>query len=179
MKTLALSLALTFAVASSAVAADRTDLDIFRDVSMQVARYHYFTIFDSVQADVDDGVVTLTGRVTLPFKAAEIAKRVARVAGVTAVRNELEALPVSQFDDTLRFGIARALYAHPSLAMYGIGSYPSIHVVVEHGRVTLNGVVNNDADRQIAHMVARQFQTFGVTNDLKTRDEAQRELEKL
>lgn len=179
MKAFALSVALAFAAAASAGAAERTDLDLFRDVSKQVAHYHYFTIFDSIQADVDNGVVTLTGKVTLPFKADDIEKRVAKIAGVTAVRNELEALPVSEWDDSLRLGLARALYSHPSLHMYGVGAYPSIHVIVEHGRVTLQGVVNNDADRQIAHMVARGFTTFGVTNDLKTRDEVEQALEQL
>ena len=95
------------------------------------------------------------------------------------MRNRIEALPVSPMDNQLRLGIARALYANPALQMYGLGANPSIHVVVERGRVTLDGVVNNDADRIIAMMVARQFNTFGVTNALRTSAEVQRERERV
>ena len=179
MKSLFFSALLALGCVSPALAADRPDLDLFRDVSRQVSNYAYFTIFDSVHAGVRDGVVTLTGKVTLPFKATDIEKRAAKVAGVTAVRNHIGVLPVSQFDNTLRLGIARALYAHPALAMYALGPYPSIHVIVEHGRVTLDGVVNNDSDRAIANMVARSFGSFGVTNDLRTSEEMRKELERL
>ncbi|MEQ1898203.1 MAG: BON domain-containing protein [Vicinamibacterales bacterium] len=167
------------ALPSPSFAADRTNYDIYKDVTRQVTGYAFFTIFDNIRADVDAGVVTLTGKVTLPFKARDLEKRVAKVAGVTAVRNQIEALPVSQMDNQLRMGIARALYANPALHMYGWGANPSIHVVVERGRVTLDGIVNNDADRTIAMMVARQFNTFGVTNALRTSAEVRRELERL
>ncbi len=179
MKQLLLSATLVAGLATPALAADRTNYDIHADVTRQVTRYVYFTIFDNVRAQVDDGVVTLTGKVTLPFKAKDLEDRVARVAGVTAVRNQLETLPVSQMDNRLRLGIARALYANAALQMYGWGANPSIHIVVDRGRVTLDGVVNSDADRVIAGMVARQFQTFGVTNDLRTTEEMRRDLEHL
>ena len=166
-------------LASPSFAADRTNYDIYKDVTRQVTGYAFFTIFDNILANVDDGVVTLTGKVTLPFKSRDLEKRVAKVAGVSAVRNRIEVLPVSQMDNRLWLGIARALYANPALQMYGLGANPSIHVVVERGRVTLDGIVNNDADRIIAMMVARQFNTFGVTNALRTSAEVQRDLERL
>ena len=179
MKKLFFSTLLTLGLASTAFAADRNNLQIFNDVSKQVTRYEYFTIFDAVHVGVHDGIVTLTGKVTLPYKATEIARRVAKIDGVTSVRNAIEVLPVSQFDDNLRARIARAIYANPSLSMYGGGVNPSIHVIVERGRVTLDGVVNNESDRLIATFAASGFGTFGLKNELKTSAEVKHELEQL
>ncbi len=165
--------------ASPSFAQDRSNLEVFRDVSAQVNRYAYFTIFDSVHASVDAGYVTLSGKVTMPYKASDIEKRVAKIEGVKGVRNDIAVLPVSSFDDRLRLSIARALYRHPSLSMYGLGSNPSIHVIVERGRVTLDGVVNNDMDKVIASSVARSFLAFDVKNELKTDEEMRQQLEKL
>lgn len=178
-KTIMMAL-LALCVARTARAAERTNLQMFNDVSKQVVSYAYFGIFDTVHARVHDGVVTLTGKVTMPFKADEIAQRVAKVEGVTQVRNRIEALPVSQFDSSLRRQIASAIYSHPALAQYGLGPNPSIHVIVERGRVVLDGVVNNDADRIIARTVASSFGSFGtVKNELQTSDEVKHDLEKL
>ena len=94
-----LSALLTLGLAGPAWAADPDNLQVFKDVSKTVQRYSYFTIFDSVHVSVADGVVTLSGKVTMPYKASDIAKRVAKVDGVTQVVNQLEVLPVSQFDN--------------------------------------------------------------------------------
>jgi hyperosmotically inducible protein len=180
MKTVIVAALLIMGLASGTFAADRTALQIFNDVSKQVNRYSYFTIFDSVHASIDNGVVKLTGKVTMPYKASDIEKRVAKVDGVKQVVNKIETLPVSQFDNDLRLRIARALYSNPALHMYGQGPNPSIHVIVERGHVTLDGVVNNDSDRLIAMSVARGFGSFGaVKNDLKTNEEMKNDLEKL
>ena len=176
MKKSLLATALLLGFAGTTFAQGRSNADVFRDVSQQVNRYVYFTIFDNVVANVDDGYVTLSGKVTLPFKAAEIEERVARVEGVRGVQNLIAALPISSYDDRLRLGIARALYTEPALSMYGLGPNPSIHVIVEHGRVTLDGVVNNEADKAIANSVARSFLAFGVTNELKTSNEIEQQL---
>jgi osmotically-inducible protein OsmY len=177
-KSLLLTL-LLFGFASPTFASDRTNFEVFRDVSQQVNRYVYFTIFDSVSADVDAGYVTLSGKVTMPYKASDIEKRVARIDGVKGVRNTITVLPVSPFDDSLRLRIARAIYAHPALSMYGLGPNPSIHIIVERGRVTLDGVVNNEMDRTIANSVARSFLAFDVKNELKTSHEMEQQMEKL
>ncbi|HXE81052.1 MAG TPA: BON domain-containing protein, partial [Vicinamibacterales bacterium] len=97
---------------------ERKNLQILRDVASEVRRYSRFTVFDDVNAAVDNGVVTLTGKVTMPFKKDEIASRVARVRGVREVRNELEVLPVSPFDEELRYRIARAIYSNSAFWHY-------------------------------------------------------------
>jgi hyperosmotically inducible protein len=179
MKRLILSAVLTLGLAGTAWAGDPNNLDVFKDVSKTVQRYSFFTIFDSVHATIADGVVTLSGKVTMPYKASDIEKRVAKVDGVTKVVNQLQVLPVSQFDNQLRVRIARAIYSNSSLSTYGLGPNPSIHIIVEHGHVTLDGVVMNDMDRVIARHVVGSFSTFGVKNELKTDAEVKQDLEKL
>jgi len=158
--------------------AERKDLQIFKDVATSVDRYTRFTIFDDVSASVKDGVVTLSGKVTMPFKRDDIEKRVAKVAGVKSVNDQIGVLPVSQFDDQLRARIARSIYGNSNFWNYSIMPNPPIHIVVEHGRVTLTGVVNSDVDRMLARSLATQFGALSVTNDLKTDAEMQAILEK-
>lgn len=165
--------------ASTPALAQRENLQIFRDVQQQVLRYPHYTIFDSVNAEIDNGVVILTGKVTMPYKSSAIERRVAKVEGIAKVENRLEVLPVSQFDDELRYRIARAIYGNPAFHGYLSQVNPPIHVIVDHGRVTLEGVVNNDVDRMLAHSIASSFTAFELKNDLKTDAEAREELEKI
>ena len=169
----------TLAMSAPSWAAAPEDFQIFQDVSKQVLRYPQFTIFDSINAEVVDGVVTLTGKVTMPYKRNDIERRIAEVAGVTQVNNQITVLPVSQFDDELRFRIARALYGNSNFWRYASMVNPPIHIIVENGRVTLEGVVNSNVDRMLARSIASSFDAFEVTNNLKTDAEMQAELERM
>lgn len=157
---------------------ERKNLQILRDVTSEVRRYSRFTVFDDVSAAVDNGVVTLVGKVTMPFKKDEIASRVARVDGVREVRNELGVLPVSPFDEELRYRIARAIYSNSAFWHYAAMANPPIHIVVEHGRVTLTGVVNNSVERMLARSLAMNYGAFEVKNHLKTDAEIEEALER-
>src|SRR3954467_4701356 len=108
----AVALMLTARAASAGVgdAPERKDFQVFKDVAASVERYTQFTIFDDVSAEVKDGVVTLTGRVTMPYKRNDIARRVGAIGGVREVRDRIEVLPVSTWDDELRYRIAGAIY---------------------------------------------------------------------
>jgi hyperosmotically inducible protein len=156
----------------------RKDLQVLKDVAQSVDRYTQFTIFDDVNANVKDGAVTLTGKVTMPYKRDDIEKRVSKVDGVHAIVNQISVLPVSTFDDELRYRIARSIYSNSTFWNYAIMPNPSIHIVVEHGRVTLTGVVQSNVDRMLARSLASQFGALSVTNDLKTDAEVQAALEK-
>jgi hyperosmotically inducible protein len=172
------AIALTATVAFAGSIEPRKDLQIFNDVAKSVDRYTQFTIFDDVSAAVKDGVVTLTGKVTMPYKRDDIGKRVAKVNGVTVVKNQISVLPVSQFDDELRYRIARSIYSNSNFWNYAIMPNPPIHIVVERGRVTLTGVVNSEVDRALARSLAQRFGAFSVTNALKTDAEMREALEK-
>jgi hyperosmotically inducible periplasmic protein len=156
----------------------RKDFQVFKDVAASVDRYTQFTIFDDVSASVKDGVVTLTGKVTMPYKRSDIEQRVAKVNGVVTVRDQITVLPVSQFDDELRYRIARSIYGHSNFWNYAIMANPPIHIVVERGQVTLTGVVATEVDRMLARSLATQFGALSVTNALKTDAEMRELLEK-
>jgi hyperosmotically inducible protein len=166
------------AAAQTADSVDRKDFQVLKDVATSVERYTRFTIFDDVSASVKDGEVMLSGKVTMPYKASDIAKRVAKIDGVTSVRNEIGVLPVSQFDNELRYRIARSIYNNSNFWNYAIMPNPPIHIIVENGRVTLTGVVNSNVDRMLARSLASQFGAFSITNALKTDAEVRDSLEK-
>jgi hyperosmotically inducible protein len=154
-------------------------LQIFKEIQKRIDDYAYFTIFDNVHVGIDEtGVATLTGSVTNPFKKNRIQDRVEDVAGIVSVDNQIESLPVSRFDDRLRYQVARAVYGHPSMRQY-IRTHPSIHIVVKRGHVTLTGVVNNESDETIALLEAGHVGAFSVTSELKTSEEVEAELELL
>src|SRR5262245_36033266 len=122
---------ITMALAAPAGAAQKGNLQVFRDVQKQVLQYPHFTIFDSVNANIDNGVVTLTGKVTMPYKRTDIEKRVAKLDGVTEISNQIEVLPVSMYDDDLRLRIARAIYGNSNFWSYATMVNPPIHIIVE------------------------------------------------
>ena len=171
------SLALSANIALAA-AADPKDLQVANDVAKAVNRYAYFTVFDDVNMQVQDGVVTLTGKVTMPYKRDDIAKRVAKVDGVRQVRDQIGVLPVSMFDDQLRYRIARSIYGNDSFVRFAMSANQPIHIVVENGRVTLTGVVASEVDRMLARSLATHFGAFSVTNNLKTDAEVRDSIDK-
>ena len=174
-----MALALT-ALSVSPAAADGPKYDLFQRVQEQVLRYSLFTVFDNVNVEIaGEGHVVLTGDVTGGHKAKAIAKRVDALEGVTTVTNEIALLPASRFDDQLRYGIARAIYGNPNFWHYAASANPSIHIVVNRGHVTLTGVVDSETDRHLARTLARQFNAFSVTNELRLPHEVTAELEAL
>lgn len=174
-----LALLLVLLAAPAGAANERKDFQIFKDVSSTVLQYSRFTIFDDVSASVEGGVVTLHGKVTMPFKKTEIEKRVAKVDGVARVENRIGVLGVSTFDDELRYVIARAIYGNSAFWHYAAMSNPPIHIVVDRGHVTLKGVVNNEVERAIARSLATTFGALSVKSELRTDAEAQAELERI
>src|SRR5262245_53031710 len=126
-----------------AAAAQISDTALANKVAQSVRQYANFTIFDDITIDVKDRVVTLTGRVTQPNKKDEIGKRVAKIDGIKTLTNNIGVLPPSASDDALRVKLARSLYDHPAFWRYAQMADRPIHIVVENGRVTLTGYVND------------------------------------
>ena len=146
-----------------------TDTQIADKVAHEVRMYSRYTIWDNISVRVHEGDVELTGQVSQPFKKADLGRLAQSVPGVRSVTNRLEVLPTSFFDDRLRLQIARAIYRDPVLSRYAIQAVPPIHIIVDNGHVTLEGVVNNEMEKNVAGIRAGQAGlSFGqVTNNLR------------
>jgi len=172
-----LAAALTFGGASfagSALAATKvatvpsTDAEIARKVVHEIRMYSRYTIWDNIDVKVRDGEVALMGQVSQPYKKADLGRLVERVPGVRSVANQLDVLPNSIFDDQIRRQVARAIYRDPVLSRYGIQAVPPIHIIVDNGHVTLEGVVNNQMEKNVAGIRAASGMSFGpVINNLR------------
>ena len=128
----------------------------------------YLNVFDDISFRVDGGTVTLFGEVTQPVLKKDAENVVKRVEGVTRVENQIEVLPLSNFDDRIRLQTARAIYGYPALQRYGAGTQPSIHIIVKNGNVTLAGFVSTDMDKQLAFIRANGVPgVFAVDNQLR------------
>jgi osmotically-inducible protein OsmY len=114
----------------------------------------------------------------MPYKRDDIEKRVRRVEGAGDIDNRIGVLPVSQFDDDLRFRIARAIYGNSLFWNYAMMVNPPIRIVVNRGRVTLEGVVQSNVERMLARSLASGFPAFEVKNELKTDAEVREEMER-
>ncbi len=105
---------------------------------------------------------------TQPVLKSDAEKAVKRIDGVTQVVNNIEVLPLSPMDDQIRRAEYRAIYGDPSLSdRYGFRAVPSIHIIVKNGRVMLEGVVANQADKAVVNARANSVPgVFAVTNNL-------------
>jgi len=152
----------------AAVSPDVKDARILDDVTATVNACPHFTIFDHVSVSVDQGVVTLSGKVTMGYKVGELQKRVDDLLDARDRADALEVLPASTLDDELRQQIARAIYGNANFWTYAAMRNPPIHILVDRNRVTLTGFVRSEVDRRLAQALATQFNALSVTNELRT-----------
>jgi len=152
----------------------RTDPAPVRDLADQVRHelvmIPYYSVFDDLNYSVDSstGVVTLSGAVRRPVVKSDAAAAVKRLPGVTQVIDNIRVLPLSTFDDRIRIATYRSIYGFGGLYRYGLGTQPSIHIIVDNGHVTLTGVVDNQADKDVAYIRANGVPgVFSVTNNLR------------
>lgn len=146
----------------------RADQQIADQIAKEVRSFVFYDIFDWVEGTVVNGVVTLRGEVREPWRKDDYARLAEDVPGVKEVRNEIEVLPTSTYDDQLRVAAARAIYGHPSFTRYAHRALPPIHIIVENGRIELEGAVATRLERQLAETLVRtNVLSFDVTNNLR------------
>jgi BON domain-containing protein len=141
---------------------------ITREVRHELVMLPYYGVFDNLSYRVDGDTVTLLGQVTRPTLKSDAEKAVKDVEGVERVVNEIEVLPLSGVDDQIRLAAYRSIYSFEGLNRYGLQAVPPIHIIVKNGNVTLEGVVSNDADRNMANIRANSVaNVFSVENRLR------------
>lgn len=126
------------------------------------------TTFNAVSVNVENGVATLGGSAYGPVDKEYAIADAGYMPGVKGVVDNITVDPVSMMDDRVRLATARAVYGYPSLNRYAIDPAKPIRIAVQHGNVTLVGVVLSEADREVAGLRANTVPgVFKVTNDLQ------------
>ncbi|HKQ99161.1 MAG TPA: BON domain-containing protein, partial [Pyrinomonadaceae bacterium] len=151
----AITLIATSAVVAAPVSPNESDAgrqELTKKVRKELVTLPYYGVFDNLAYEIKDGTVTLYGQVVRPTTRRDAERRVARLQGVERVVNQIEVLPVSSFDDSIRVSTYRTLFRTGGLYRYALGANPSIHIVVNRGHVTLEGVVSNEGDKRLAEI---------------------------
>jgi hyperosmotically inducible protein len=156
------------AAAQGATGSQRMQDRISREVYHELVMLPQLTIFDNLQYKVDGNKVTLMGQVRDAILRDSAEKAVKHIEGVESVNNQIEVLPASGNDERIRREVARSLFNDERLFRYSMGSVPPIHIIVKNGHVTLEGVVNSEADKNEAGIRANSVPgVFSVDNHLQ------------
>jgi hyperosmotically inducible periplasmic protein len=141
---------------------------IVKEIRHELLMLPYFGVFDNIAFKVDGSAVTLLGQVVRPSLKSDAENAVKHIEGVDKVDNQIEVLPPSSMDDRIRIRLFRDIYQYPSLQKYALGVQKPIRIIVKNGHVTLEGVVDSEADKSLAGIRANGVPgIFSVTNNLQ------------
>jgi len=146
----------------------RSQERITREVRHELLMLPYYGVFDDIAFKVDGSTVTLLGWVVNPVLKSDAENSIKHIEGVERVDNRIEVLPNSPMDNRLRRQLYRAIYGYPALEKYALGIQKPIRIIVKNGHVALEGVVDNEGDKNFAGMRANGVPgVFSVTNNLQ------------
>lgn len=143
---------------------------IAKEVRHELLMLPYYSLFDNLGYTVQGRAVTLTGTLTSQHAVTrrDAESAVKRIEGVEKVVNDIQVLPPSPNDDRIRERTFEALTHTGGLSKYFWEAAPSIHIIVQGGRVTLDGFVMNEGDKNLAGIAANGVPgVFQVTNNLR------------
>ena len=157
---------------------ERKDSEIKKDVENRILTYAWYTVYDSIEAAVDDGVVLLRGSVYQPYRKTDIESRVAGIPGVKGLKSEIRVQPLSTFDDRLRRELVHRIYGDERFVQYASWASPPIRILVDDGHVTLTGYVGSAVEQQLVGHIARGTLAFAVDNQVKLESDRAKEEKK-
>jgi hyperosmotically inducible protein len=170
MKKIWLVLVATLIASPSLLQASKGVKTVDEQVRHELMMLPYYGVFDELSFQVNGDKVTLTGEVTRPTLKSDAGNVVKRIPGVATVDNEIEVLPLSSFDDQIRRAELWAVYGNSALFRYNMGTVAPIRIIVRDGHVTLEGIVANQTDKNIAGIAANGVMgVFSVTNNLQVK----------
>ncbi len=141
--------------------------NLIKEVRHQLVLLPYYSVFDNLSFQIQGSKVILMGQVVRPTIKSDAGAAVKGIEGVSSVENNIEVLPTSPMDDQLRRALFRAIYSEPQLSRYAQSAVPSIHIIVKNGNVTLEGVADNETDKNVAGLRANGVpNVFSVKNNL-------------
>jgi osmotically-inducible protein OsmY len=141
---------------------------ITKEVRHELLMLPWFGVFDNIAYKVEGATVTLLGQVTRPSLKSDAENSVKHIEGVEKVDNQIEVLPPSPMDDRLRLQLFQAIYGYAPLQKYALGVQKPIRIIVKNGRVSLEGVVDNEGDKNFAGVRANGVPgIFAVSNNLQ------------
>jgi len=156
------------ALAQAPVAASPAQARIQKEVRHELLMLPYFSVFDNIEFQVNGDTVTLIGDVTQPVLKSDSENVVKHIEGVGQVVNKINVLPPAPMDSQSRVALYRAIYGYPALEKYAMGVQKPIRIIVNMGKVTLEGVVDNQADKDMVGLRANTVPgIFSVTNNLQ------------
>jgi hyperosmotically inducible periplasmic protein len=163
----ALVTSLTWSMPQGRPSSPRAQVRLEKEVRHELVMLPYYGVFDNLTYRVQGYNVELAGQVTRPTLKSDAAKVVKEIEGVETVTNNIEVLPLSGNDDSIRLAVYRAVYGQSVLNRYSLQAVPPIHIIVKNGNVTLEGSVSSEGDKNIAFMQANGVSgVFKVTNNL-------------
>lgn len=141
---------------------------LVREIRHELIMLPYYNVFDNLTFGLNGRTVTLNGQVVQPVTKSDAENAVKHIEGVEKVINNIEILPPSDMDNRVRRQVYNSIYSFGPLFKYGNMAVPPIHIIVRNARITLEGVVDSEADKNYAGVRANLVPgTFGVTNNLR------------
>jgi hyperosmotically inducible periplasmic protein len=126
-----------------------------------------YGVFDELGFTLQGDTVILNGEVRRAILKSESEAAVRKMAGVANVINNVEILPLSPMDDSLRVATYRAVYSMPGFERYEIQAFKPIKIIVKNSNITLDGVVGLPLDKILAEKAARNVPfALSITNNL-------------
>ena len=142
---------------------------INKGISHALIMLPYSGVFDWITATVQGRNVTLAGQVLRSSLKPDAEHAVKKVEGVDNVVNNIEVLTPGPIDNRLRQQVYNAIYNYGPLFKYSNDkNNPPIHIIVKNARVTLEGVVDTETDKNLCTMRVKQVHdVLSVTNNLR------------
>ena len=145
----------------------RSRQNLIREVRHQLVLLPYYSVFDNLSFRLDGDTVILEGQVVRPTLKSDAEGVVKNIEGIGKVVNNIEVLPTSPMDDQIRRAVYRTIFSEPGLSRYSESAVPSIHIIVKNGNVTLEGVVDSQADKNLVNIRVNGVpNVFSVKNNL-------------